>query len=519
MSAMITVPGTDMQAWTHNVSAIELVYRGANPNSAGCPWSESRCPVASIAANGTGGTAVTVAQPCAWNGNNKIHGRQALRVPAFVENVFELLGAKHGHPGEFYLDSAAGELYYVPHAGQDAKTTVGQLPILETLVDASGVSDVSHDGVAFELATWMGPSRGGLGFVDVQGGFCMVCADGDPTCRGHSNAPIGPAGIRETPAALQFTGATNVTFTNCSFSRLGSNAVGFSHGSHRNSVRRCSFDDISASAVAIGTRSDPTEKTTPSQQEINNTVADCVISRTAAEYRGHPGLSIGFSHGTRIEHNEIFNIPYTAVSLGWGWDTFPFTYDGDNHIVGNNIHHHMLLLGDGGAIYTLGPQGNMPFMQSHFKNRSAILPPSTQIGNWIHDGGPPWPVFLPGTNIPGVPGVPAPAPPSFDHDGIGQGHHQPGGLYSDTGTTNWNITGNVVQNVPNWLQGCRNVRIGPNWQDRNWFDAASNLSINQMTKLCPLVGNVQLASDKQADWPAAARAVVAAAGPRDATIL
>ena len=305
MSAVITVLGVEMLAWKHNVSAIELVYRGANPNSAGCPWSESRCPTASIAAgpppapppwkpgtpftwgnistgapgsgsscsgsastcifdktickslagqcaileheveskcgtwsecagavcrpsykgyclargkmdgektprhdawgyrkvpslafapsaantNSSAVTTVTVAQPCAWNGNNKIHGRQALRVPAFVENVFELIGdAKYGHPGEYFLDSAAGELYYVPHAGQDAKTTVGQLPILETLVNATGVSDVSHDGVAFELATWMGPSRGGLGFVDVQGGFeseIRVRLTQDPSSRGR----------------------------------------------------------------------------------------------------------------------------------------------------------------------------------------------------------------------------------------------------------------------------------------------------------------------------------------------
>ena len=104
--------------------------------------------------------------------------------------------------------------------------------------------------------------------------------------------------------------------------------------------------------------------------------------------------------------------------------------------------------------------------------------------------------------------MPSPPPRSSDHDGIGEGHHQPGGLYSDTGTTNWNISGNVVQTVPNWLQGCRASNIGPNWQNDNWFDAASNTSIN-MQALCPLVGNVQLKNDKQADWP-----VVAVAGPR-----
>ena len=38
-----------MLHWTHNASAIELVYRGSA--SAGSQWTESRCPVASIANN------------------------------------------------------------------------------------------------------------------------------------------------------------------------------------------------------------------------------------------------------------------------------------------------------------------------------------------------------------------------------------------------------------------------------------------------------------------------------------
>jgi hypothetical protein len=42
----ITVPGRTMQSWRHNVSSIELVYRGAS--SAGSQWTESRCPVATI---------------------------------------------------------------------------------------------------------------------------------------------------------------------------------------------------------------------------------------------------------------------------------------------------------------------------------------------------------------------------------------------------------------------------------------------------------------------------------------
>ena len=42
----------------------------------------------------------------------------------------------------------------------------------------------------------------------------------------------------------------------------------------------------------------------------------------------------------------------------------------------------------GGAIYSLGAQGNMPFeMPWKFQNISTILPPSVQSHNWIHDSG------------------------------------------------------------------------------------------------------------------------------------
>ena len=66
--------------------------------------------------------------------------------------------------------------------------------------------------------------------------------------------------------------------------------------------------------------------------------------------------------------------------------------------------------------YTLGAQGNMPFeWPTKYENISAILPPSMQEGNWIHDAGDATTAAL-------------------DHAGIGEGCHCPGGLYSDEGT-------------------------------------------------------------------------------------
>ena len=83
-----------------------------------------------------------------------------------------------------------------------------------------------------------------------------------------------------------------------------------------------------------------------SQQDINNSVSDSVITRVAREFRGSPGVFIGISHGTELIHNEISFLPYSAVSVGWGWASYPHSFGGANRIVGNHIHSHMQLLGD-----------------------------------------------------------------------------------------------------------------------------------------------------------------------------
>jgi hypothetical protein len=83
-----------------------------------------------------------------------------------------------------------------------------------------------------------------------------------------------------------------------------------------------------------------------SQQDINNSVSDSVITRVAREFRGSPGVFIGISHGTELIHNEISFVPYSAVSIGWGWASYPHSFGGANNISGNHIHSHMQLLGD-----------------------------------------------------------------------------------------------------------------------------------------------------------------------------
>ena len=144
------------------------------------------------------------------------------------------------------------------------------------------------------------------------------------------------------------------------------------------------------------------------------------------------------------------------------------------------------------GIYTLGTQGHLPF--ENLTNTSQILPPSIQSRNFIHDSG-------------------DAQTAAADHDGIGAGCHCPGGIYSDEGSTNWNITQNVVRRTAAWLYGCRPgcAWIGPNWYRNNWFDSTSAASINVEWR-CPLVNDIKVVTGSA--WPAEADTVMREAGPR-----
>jgi hypothetical protein len=59
----------------------------------------------------------------------------------------------------------------------------------------------------------------------------------------------------------------------------------------------------------------------------------------------------GYLNGITLAHNEICNLSYTAISLGWGWSRHPVTYAGNNQVLNNLIYNHMQFLVDGGGIY------------------------------------------------------------------------------------------------------------------------------------------------------------------------
>ena len=431
-----------------------------------------------------------------------------------MQNVFEMLGHAHyGRAGDFYLDldpAGKGFVYFVTTTAGAAAPIKAVLPQLELLVSANpGTTDLTWTDVTFAEATWLAPS-GPDGFVEMQAG----CTLRGPIPAGHKDW-YDDALWTPTAANILLVGVRNAKFNGCTFTRLGACGVSFEGGAQNNSISHSTFSDISASAVSIG-RTNSYNVTEPAGQDADNAVTDCLITNVANEYHGAPGVAVFYARGTSLVHNEISQLPYSGVSIGWGWGrtmeiTWPgMPWDADNHVDGNDIHDVMLMLGDGGSIYTLGPQGNVPFPKGPsgkvYPDRPTaplqVLPPSTCNGNYIHDTGP-----ADGTK-----------------DQPGAGSHFPGGLYNDEGTTNWQMTGNVVVDTAAWLQGCRFADgwIGHMNQTHNFItcdkkpphskNGCSLINANTTAADCDVANDVHFPTREA--MPAVAQAVMKAAGPR-----
>lgn len=324
-----TTANTTIQSW-RNPSRIEFVYTG-NPN-AGSAWTQSRCGVASITAI-TGGSAITMQQPCWNNATTQKPPGQFIVTPDSVENVYELLGT----PGQWYLDQATSTIYYTPGQGVSMDTAEVIAPMVDQLLIGAGVSNLLFGNLVFTYATWSGAS-GPDGFVELQANVRLV----------------GAAAVwQSSPANVAFHSSNAIRFERCVFTHLGAGGLVIDQGSKNSTISGSVFTDISGTAVRIGDIDPP--NATPDQEDSGTAVTNNYIHAVAVEFHGGVGIFAGYVANTLISHNELSDLPYTAISVGWGWGTN--SYAENNQISYNHIHHHMQMLVDGGGIYTLSAQG------------------------------------------------------------------------------------------------------------------------------------------------------------------
>ena len=271
-------------------------------------------------------------------------------------------------PGEWYHDIDARKVYYYPREGEKMQEAEVIVPAVETLVRVEGTLDrpvchIRFEKITFSYTTWMRPSE--KGHVPLQAG--MYLTDGyriDPKMqRNYLNHPLDNQGWLGRPAAaVCVVAARQIDFERCRFEHLGSTGLDYEEAVQGGVVRGCLFRDIAGNGLLVGSFSpaahethlpyDPADRREVcTQQHINN----CYFTEIGNEDWGCLAIAAGYVGDVNIEHNEISEVPYSGISLGWGW-TQTVNCMRNNRVHANLIHHYAKHMYDVAGIYTLGSQ-------------------------------------------------------------------------------------------------------------------------------------------------------------------
>lgn len=334
-------------------------------------WSSSRTPVASIdqqqrhlTTRGPVGASLGFFHMDNWEPDPRY----------YLENHPALLDA----PGEWYLDSAAGELTYLPMEGETVDNLHAVAPVAEGLVLAQGEPDKPVRGLIFrelhfEHSAWLTPADG---YAGVQ-----ATAHDRRDGRGWSFVP----------AALSFERSEQCQVVGGSVRRVGGAAIWFGSRCHGNRIEANLIDDIAGNGIMIGEdRSRQIDgkswiHAAPDQAAKANVIRDNLIQRVGVQFYGAVGIWVGMAADTNIRHNTIRQTPYTGISVGWLWNPDPTPCRG-TVIEANHIHDVMQVLSDGGGIYTLGWQPGAVFRENLIHGVPLNLGRAESNGMFIDEG-------------------------------------------------------------------------------------------------------------------------------------
>jgi hypothetical protein len=460
-------------------------------------------PVESIAGN-----KVTMKQP-AWDNNT--WGWDTPQYALLGGSTYWLSNSLSfiDEMNEWYIDPAAGKLYYKPGAGVDPNGLDVQLPRVEALMSVGGTYDeplanLTFEGITFTGTSWLGPNEDGYATQQngsfMKGTYDYRPADAFTSCsRGCEQFERARTGWYQQPAAVQVSAASSVRFEGNFFTNLGSSALGIGNDANATisgvglgvsgiDVIGNRFTEVGGHGVFVGgNRADAHHPSDPRMLNRDVTVEDNTVSRAAVEYKDNSGILSTYVTNARIQNNEVANVAYDGIDTGYGWGmndaggSDEYTKRGyynwntrhdtpttlkDNLVAGNLVHNTKSQFADGGSIYNL-----------------SASPGSVTEKNYLY-------------NVSGV------------------------GLYLDEGTRSTIYRQNVLQGTNPWLftNAYNATNTSDNQITQNWYNSGGAQTPNAEANRNVIVDNENVSGT---NWPTAAQEVICAAGvaPERRTVL
>jgi Right handed beta helix region len=300
------------------------------------------------------------------------HGAGYVPESVWVENVPEGLN----QPGEWTLDSRAGNIYFWPESEAQLETV--RAPALTELVRVEGANDINGtNDIPVRNLTFRGLT------------FCEGDRD---TWTTNSIGLQHDWDMFDAPNALvRFRGAEGCVVDGCKFFRTGATALRLDLFAQHNTVENCCFSDIGLTGILLAGYG-------PGTKDVNhhNRIMNNIIERTGQMYLHGIGLFVWQSGSNEIAHNHIHHTPYACLvvsgvrgrefdtiangdnlfnleggfhlprdrrelqrTIRWNeigtprhfQDLFPFLHARGNQIVDNELNNGAQQLGDGNVAY------------------------------------------------------------------------------------------------------------------------------------------------------------------------
>jgi hypothetical protein len=363
-----------------------------------------------------------------------------------------------------------------------------ELPKLPLLLSVGGthdqpVHDIVFNGLQFSHTSWLGPSSAD-GYADQQSGTFIT---GGP----YPAFEAARGDWHQMPGAVQISATKNITIENARFTNLGqlglgvgcdvsANASGVGLGVDGITVTGNVFAQNSGGGIMVGgVQADAHHPSDPRMIVQNVTINDNLIHDNGIDFRDTVSMLVTYTTNAVVSHNEVYNMPYSGISFGFGWGiwdaggspdylnrgtynywpiyTTPTTAK-NNQLASNFVHDVMQVGGDGGCIYVLSANPGTLNKENYCLNVQSGL----------------------------------------------------GAFYNDEGSRYWTWSNNVAEKAQGWsfenhsggnLTG--DLTLTDNWADNNSTNIVNGQYSNVVT------GTVVVTNGA---WPAAAQQVITNAG-------
>jgi hypothetical protein len=269
----------------------------------------------------------------------------------YVENALALLD----QPGEWHLNRTTGLLSYMPLPGEQMDSVEVIAPVLTELVRINGNPDqskfVEHltlRGLTFHHADW------------------VLAQEGNSS----TQAAV------EVPAAVTADGARHCAIEACEVAHIGTYGIWLRRGCKDSRIQQNRLFDLGAGGIRVGeARMSETDETESSRILVDNNH----IYDGGHVYPAGVGIWVAQSSENRIAHNDIHDMRYSGISIGWNWGLEP---NRTHHNLVEFNHVHNLVhgeLSDAGLIYCLGVSPGSVIRNNIFHD---IWPYSTPNFGW-----------------------------------------------------------------------------------------------------------------------------------------